>query len=242
MTKLSRKSLILILALVAVLTLGAALTASLIMLPDNDIAVEGNEASAATVTAASSFGRMSTGAKYYFSNPTGANGSTAITISNTAAWGSQTNPYVISTIQQWQLFINVTNANNTTYNAAGKYFVLGSDLNFGGAQITPACANTTGFKGVLYGNKHTIKSAAFIAITNPAETARRSAGLFQFINGGAVYDLTIDSTCSFNFAHNLGTYVGGISVYTSNATLVDVHVAANILVNNSGVATGDVPI
>ena len=196
MSNLSRKSLFLILILVAVLALGAALAVSL-----SDFNRDGNgwltgpdQEARAAITAASSFDKAGNGTKYYYTQPN-STANASVTVNSAASWGSQTNPYVINTTAQWILFINVFQNQTSGFVGADKYYLLGQDLNFGGATIGQVGFNGAGFNSTLYGNKHTIANAT-IQWSRWCEDSNGNyfSAPFHYINGGKVYDLNIASS------------------------------------------------
>ncbi|MCM1195353.1 MAG: hypothetical protein NC099_06455, partial [Corallococcus sp.] len=234
-----KKSLFNYLTLIAILLAVLLVTASLALVfvgnvGDSSLPVDAD--ADAAITAATSFSRFSNGIQYYYTNPT-ANSTTTITVVHTDTWGSQKNPFVINTKEQWVYFVNVITAKNSTYHGTGKYFVLGNDLNFGNETINPVGVTTDGFKGILYGNKHTLSNVKLAAVTDPIATSQRAGGFFYYINGGSVYDLTIASNCTFNYATNYATLAGTLTARSANATYCNVISNANITVNNSGNTT-----
>lgn len=166
MLKTKSSKLILTLLLVSVVALGAALSVSLLNLDNPNNVPDSNVAQA--ITASTSFGTLSNGSKYYYTTTSG--GITTITVNTGTARGSQTNPYVISNTSLWLGFAQVITANNATYNKANVYFYLSADLNFGGATIQPVGLNTTGFLGVLVGNKRTISNVKYAQVTDAADS------------------------------------------------------------------------
>ncbi len=181
----------------------------------------------AAVSAAGSFDKLLNGSKYYYSTANSSNSNTAVTVDSSQGHGTQKNPFVINNINQWVLFSNMIAANNGTYQ--GKYYVLGADLDFANNTIASAGANVN-FTGTIYGNKHVIRRANITA-------GGSSGGLIYALNGGSVYDLIIDSSCTFNMTVNKSLNAGTLTGYANNATIVNVHSNANLTVSNGSLTS-----
>ncbi len=173
----------------------------------------------------------------YFS----ANSSSTVTVNSSQPWGSQSNPFVINSPSQWLLLANKINANDSNFNS-NKFFLLANDLDFNNNSINPVGSSANGFQGFLYGNKHTIKRAKLNAVNHPSSSSVSISGLFSKLNGASIYDLKIDSSCTFSYSLNRPTSVASVAALANNATLVNVSSYANVTVNNSGVTIGTVRI
>ena len=238
MSNLSRKSLFLILILVAVLAMGAALAVSFTDFNGDGALIGPEQEARAAITAASSFDKAGNGTKYYYTQPTStANGS--VTINSSASWGSQTNPYVINTTAQWLLFAQVITNQTAGYAEADKVYILNQDLNFGGNTIPEVGRHANGFKGTLYANKHTLGNATIQWSTWILDPNSYSCGLFHYINGGKIYDLNIASNINLTMKADINAkvyaHMGGLASVTTNSTIVGVN--SNVSISSSQTGT-----
>jgi len=163
------------------------------------------------------------------------------TLSVPFAGASKTLPLVINSTSQWLLFANKINANDSNFNS-NKFFLLANDLDFANNSINPVGSSSSGFKGTLYGNKHSIKKAKLNAVNHPSNSSISISGLFGKLNTASIYDIKIDSSCTYSYNLNRPTSAGTVAALATNATLVNVSSYANITVNNSGVTTGHIRI
>ena len=179
--------------------------------------------------------KLLNGSKYYYSTANSSNSNTAVTVDSSQGHGTQKNPFVINNINQWQLFINVINANNTTYNAAGKYYVLGNNLAL--SDITPVGTSSSGFKGILCGNKHTITVSSFSGTVYAANKANVRLGLFDRLIGAQIYDIIVTLptiTLTHSTISASTDYVGGLAVQCDNNTiLANVNTTVNATRNDT---------
>ena len=83
--------------------------------------------------------------------------------------GSQDNPYVISTTDEWETFVKKMETDNTR--GSGQYFVLGADLDFTDKVFHPVRF----FNGTFYGMGHSIKNI--------------SCDKWQYYNGNNLVDI-----------------------------------------------------
>ncbi|MCM1534271.1 MAG: InlB B-repeat-containing protein [Corallococcus sp.] len=211
---------------------------ALLFLPtDSSTPLPVDSDASAAVTAASAFDRLPNGVKYNYSTPSNASTTSSYTVNASAAWGTATNPYVINTVNQWQLFINLINANNTTYNSSTVYYVLGADLSL--SDMAPVGTSSSGFKGTLFGNKHTITVGAFNSATYAAEKTSVRMGLFDRLVGAKIYDLAVNwatKTITNATATTCTSYVGGLAVQCDNTTVVT-GVTTSLTVNRNDTKT-----
>ena len=127
--------------------------------PSNVIDNNLTDNSTAGPAADSDYGKLRDGSRYYYSDVNKIDGYrngtidsdvSFNTVSASAEHGSASNPYVISTVAQWNAFAadtaNATNAN--------KVFVLGADIDFSGQEFKPV--PTLGAK--FYGCNYTLKN------------------------------------------------------------------------------------
>ena len=144
---------------------------------------------------------------------------------------------LINITAQWILFVNKINANDSNF--LSKSFVLGADLDFANNAISPVGSNSNGFQGVLYGNKHTIKRIKFNIVNSPVTSGYKSIGLFAYLNGASVYDLTFDSSNTYSYTPNSNVVAGMLAAHAKNTTVVNVSNYANMTVSNTGVTNGN---
>ncbi len=147
-------------------------------------------------------------------------------VNSGSAHGSAANPYVISTKEQWVFFANVITNQTAGYTGTAKVWVLGADINLGGNTINAVGRHSTGFQGTLYGNKHSISNGTVAYQSWIDGTSHFAVGLFHKINGGKVFDLSIDSSIKFtmktNINANVYVHVGGLAAVAYNSTIVNV--------------------
>ena len=92
------------------------------------------------VTASSGFGKLANSGKYYFTgvdsnyNPVA---NSTVTVDSSQAWGTDKNPYVISTVNDWVYFTQRIGAGDTKYNSAHFVINAGGVLDFGVKIIAP---------------------------------------------------------------------------------------------------------
>ena len=90
----------------------------------------------------------------------------------------------------------------------------------------------------MYGNKHTIKRIKFNIANSPVTSGYKSIGLFAYLNGASVYDLTFDSSNAYSYTPNSNVVAGMLAGQTQNTTVVNVSNYANMTVSNAGVTNG----
>lgn len=129
-----------------------------------------------------------------------------------AEWGTEANPYIISTPSQLDTLSKLTATYKYTY--SGNYFVLNNDINMQGIAFAPigrfisASGNDNFmFNGVFDGNGKTISNLTI-------NRTYRYIGLFGYTGSEFVLkNLILDSSCSFitsdNYAGSLVGYNGG---------------------------------
>ena len=113
------------------------------------------------------------------------------TVSTSSAHGSETNPYVIETVADWENLAKL--AGSSANNTSGKVFVIARDIDFSGAsfRFIPV------FGGALYGVGHKLSNI--------------NATAWQYWNGSTWVNVTAAIT-------NAGY---GLIGFTSNATIAD---------------------
>ncbi|MDE6472544.1 MAG: hypothetical protein K2L52_05910, partial [Clostridia bacterium] len=160
--------------------------------------------------------------------------------------GSQENPYVISTEDEWITFVKWVATTGNNY-GSGKYFVLASDLDFDASSVEfqPVAV----FNGTFYGMGHTIKNAVpktwqywngsnFVDIGTTGVT-NDGYGLFCEITGATITDLVLENyiypttTIKSTFIREHGPYLGGIAglIYTGENAILNCH--ADGVINNT---------
>lgn len=168
----------------------------------------------ASAAADSRYGTLTNGSAYYYSDKNkieqyraGTEDSDVFSqkVDATANHGSAANPFVISTVAQWNSFAtdstNVTPVNTTTQD---KVFVLGQDIDFGVAGAT--FTSVENFNGKFYGTNHKLKNLTF----GNAGTC----GVFKIVQASAVIaDVSLDNVTvkDVNITqkrHYAGTLIG----------------------------------
>ncbi len=150
-------------------------------------------------------------------------------------WGSESNPYIIG--DQYQLAYLATAVNEYSETYKGEYFVLASDIKYTSTATAPIgryydsdAGNNRPFCGTFNGMNYTI-SGYELASGNESYM-----GIFGYIDGGTILNLTIDSDCSVS---GVG-YVGSLAGY-ADATVINVESRATVKANgNSGGIIGRV--
>ena len=108
--------------------------------------------------------------------------------------GSQENPYVISSVEDWEKFVKLVG--NDANKGEGQYYFLAKDLDFTGKEFYPVIE----FRGTFYGSGHSIKNidcsnwqywngSAYAPITTQS---KNHYGLFCNTNGVTVTDLNLE--------------------------------------------------
>jgi hypothetical protein len=112
--------------------------------------------------------------------------------------GTETDPYIISNVKEWNAFANFTET--VKYTFEDEFIKLTADIDFDGAEIAkPACDGSTKFSGTFDGNGKTLSNYKLTPTAN-------YQGLFGIISAeGTVKDLTVAGTVSSAY-----TYTGGI--------------------------------
>ncbi|MCX4363715.1 MAG: hypothetical protein OSJ74_10110, partial [Clostridia bacterium] len=114
-----------------------------------------------TISTAGDLSRFSDGVKYVFTDKGKVDDFragniefeiTTIVVDSAQAWGTQRNPYVITTTDEWDLFVKKISIDSTHGN--GQYFVLGADLDFDGKVFHPVAS----FNGTFYGLGYALKN------------------------------------------------------------------------------------
>jgi len=173
----------------------------------------------AAITPATSYSTFADGFTYEYTDKdkieafhagTANSDTTEVTVDTSVTQGSSPkNPFVISTREEWQLFVNRMASDRTK--GAGKYFVLGADLDWLGRDDFSPVA---GFTGTFFGLGHYFKN-----ITKDWNYATYS-GIFGILNDGSVVtDLNNDN---FYFKR-VGPNNGGIVGYSGSTKILNCH-------------------
>ena len=117
--------------------------------------------------------------------------------------GTATDPYVISTAGQWNLFAsNVNNGNSYS----GKYFVLGADINVS----TMAGTNDTPFGGTFDGDGHTMNLAINATGTGGGHP-NIAAAPFRYVNGATFRNINLTGTITrSDYPSDTNVSLGGL--------------------------------
>ena len=173
----------------------------------------------AAITPAASYSTFADGFTYEYTDKdkieafhagTASSDTTEVTVDTSVTQGSSPqNPFVISTREEWQLFVNRMASDGTK--GAGKYFALGADLDWlGRDDFSPV----EGFTGTFFGLGHYFKN-----ITKDWNYATYS-GIFGILNDGSVVtDLNNDN---FYFKR-VGPNNGGIVGYSGSTKILNCH-------------------
>ncbi|MCL9820891.1 hypothetical protein NCR96_03930 [Helicobacter sp. 14348-15] len=126
----------------------------------------------------------------------------------------------IKDTEDWSSFTDIINGGNANNIDT---FKLIKDIDFKDAGAIEPVGNSKPFSGNFYGNGHTLSNLSINA------GGKNFAGLFDYINGGSVQDLTIDG---LNFQGS-ALVIGGFAARINNGTF------SNIVLNNIGDIVGE---
>ncbi len=203
--------------------------------PSNVIDNNLTDNSTAGPAADSDYGKLRDGSNYYYSDVNKIDGYrngtldsdvSFNTVSASSEHGSASNPYVISTVAQWNAFAadtaNATNAN--------KVFVLGADLDFAGETFTPVNQLNAKF----YGQNFALKNITHAFPGNSSGIY----GVFGTIIQTQVTDLGLDNV---NFT-NMGYANGSIAGKCDRSSVLNCHFKGSLErhVTTSGAITGGI--
>ena len=142
--------------------------------------------------------------------------------------GTKSDPYLIAAPEDIAQLASFCNGNTPEkYNSAHYKVICDIDMQ----DAAPACignASDKPFKGVFDGNGHTVRNLA------PVASATGSAGLFGYLDGATVKDLTVDGYTNSGKSNGQGVIAGT----AKNATITGCHV--NARVHFSKCATGGI--
>lgn len=145
-----------------------------------------------------------------------------ITLPEVTGDGSQNNPYIISTVEQFLYLMQ----NDTT----GKYYILASDLDFSGRDY-PAID----FRGHLDGRNYTLDHIQ--------ATGHGIFGSIGDMNQSAsVKNLSIEKLAVTSTGSSVGSSLGGLATVIENSLIQNVHLVSGSVTNtaslNDAAATG----
>ena len=137
--------------------------------------------------------------------------------------GSESNPYVIANIDQLKAFADAVNKGNSY---AGKYVVLGANLDLANVDLAPIGkaehGKTTGFAGVFDGQGYTVKNLTCGTATDAKEY--EAVGFFGVIaEGGVVKNLNVQINKIYT-DYDLGNYIisgGGLAGILEKDAVID---------------------
>ena len=145
-----------------------------------------------------------------------------------AGSGTQSDPYTISNVTDWQRFVSALNAGKTF---EGQYVSLQDDIDLQNPSLILPSIMTTGdqthvFSGTFLGNNHTITQTASYDV--------EVCGLFRWVKGAKFHDLTVAGSISSSrkfMAAIVGDILGG------DVTFDNCHVTATLNSSVSGDGT-----
>ena len=166
---------------------------------------------------------------------------TALPVADLQGEGTETNPFLISSVDDLVLFRNSVNAGETKYSALGIYVALGADIDLAGENWIGIGSMTAdhGFMGNFDGKNFKIKN---LTIDNPAldSDGYAYAGLFALTEGtdkdnqNFVKNLTIE-----NVTINTTGHIASAAIAYAYYTVVDnVTVCGNIAINGGDYTAG----
>ena len=199
-------------------------------------------ADGSAITANTTFGKLTNGSSYKYTDTAGNQKSQTVNTSST--WGTAANPYVITTIQQFQGFTNLIDQNNASYRNA--VFYLGADLDFKGETLTHSAYPANGFGGKFFGGWHVIKNLVYGGVAPTTAISGYAAGktfvmsiISHTATGATLSDFSVDQSCTANRTANVATVgyltiMGGfVGVSTGNIYLMNCSTYVNMTYKNT---------
>lgn len=198
------------------------------------------------------------GKAYDFSTPVTEN------ITLTARWlvrltgsGTAEDPYQIGTAEELKLFRDIVNGSNGQTQNRSACAVLTSDIvlndgtfddngNYTGGsnaapeQWTPMGDFINAYSGTFDGAGHSVKGLYYIADNN-VDNSECLAGLFGFIDGATIIDVTVTGYIRRGVNPNNGMpgTAGGIAATATNSTIRDCRSICRITTNENGDTTNE---
>ncbi|MDE6474209.1 MAG: hypothetical protein K2L70_03850, partial [Clostridia bacterium] len=184
-----------------------------------------------TISTAGDLSRFANGVKYVFTDKSKVDGFrngteefdiTSVVVNATDTLGTQTNPHVITSIDEWEIFVKQMAADST--NGTGQYYVLANDLDFDGVDFHPV----VNFSGTFYGLGYSFKNItcstwqywntstnAYVNI-GTSNVALGGFGIFCKIANATITDLIVQNysypnvSLGYQAINNHGPYIGAI--------------------------------
>ncbi|MCD8017800.1 MAG: S-layer homology domain-containing protein [Oscillospiraceae bacterium] len=151
--------------------------------------------------------------------------------------GTESDPWIIETEEQLRAFVNQINEDE---DYSGKYITLGADIALTSEWTPAGGGNIWWFSGCFDGCGHTISGMTIGSEETPY--TGQYAGLFAYINGGTVKNLTLtDYSITVSRTDNSRVYIGGLAAAMDQSDasgyLDGIDVSGTITVHtNSGAA------
>ncbi|MDE6870333.1 MAG: hypothetical protein K2J75_06360, partial [Clostridia bacterium] len=150
---------------------------------------------------------------YRAGNPNTPYDISTVKVDTSQARGTQKNPYVISSVADWENFVKqIANDNNK---GSGKYFVLANDIDFDNQMFY----SVVEFRGNFYGLGHILKNincsqwqywdgTSFVDISTTGVSAD-SFGVFGKLQNATITDLIVENAIYSNFPVTNAKFVTG---------------------------------
>ena len=144
-----------------------------------------------------------------------------MTVNSSDAHGSLTNPYVISTVDDWEKFVKF--CGTTESNSSGKYFVLANDIDFSSG-FHPVAA----FCGTFYGCGYSLKNITVTSwqywngsayATTNLQT-KSGFGVFCYIKNANITDLVVEDYNMQNMPNVTTTELSAVKRGTAAGAVV----------------------
>ena len=149
--------------------------------------------------------------KYRADNPNTPYDMTIKTVSRASVRGTHENPYVITTVAQWNTFASSATAISTS----DKVYILGQDIDFDG-QTFNAVEN---FNGKFYGMGRTLSNIV------KDFGSEHECGVFRIIGADAIVaDLNVDNVTITTTGGRAGTLIGS----TNGGDIMNCHVIGSV--------------
>lgn len=141
--------------------------------------------------------------------------------------GSFADPYVISNPAEWNYFATFVTRNGVSNKC---YFILTSDLDFGGHNISPVGTQNNQFKGTFDGRGHTIKNFKIYS-----ETDGDYVALFANVNSSSAHvkNFTLKNA---TFSGTKKMYVAAVAAFLTNGKITNVNVDSTVKIDVTGTA------
>ena len=191
----------------------------------DNIDINISDTSRPTTPTTNGFSYFADGVKYVFTDKTKVDGFragtedfdiTTIIVKSTDVQGTQTNPHVITSIDEWEIFVKKMATDSTC--GTGQYYVLGNDLDFDGEDFHPVLK----FNGTFYGLGYSIKNitcdtwqywtGSAYADLGASNIAHSGFGVFCKITNATIADLIVQDY-SFQNIPQSSTLVSGHGPY-----------------------------